>query len=63
MYLIFYSTNDVYEVEELLRENGISFEIVPTPLKESIYCGVCIKTEEPVALAKNLLKEYRFKIA
>lgn len=63
MFIIFYSTNDVYAAEELLQSTGVSFEIIPTPLKESVYCGVCIKTDEKIEIIENMLHDYRFKVA
>lgn len=44
MYLVFYKTNDVFVAEEKLQEQGIDTEIVPTPVQDKAYCGVCVKT-------------------
>ena len=44
MYLVFYKTNDVFVAEEKLQEQGIETEIVPTPVQDKAYCGVCVKT-------------------
>ena len=43
MFLVFYRTNDVFEAEELLSNAGVDTEIVPTPVQDIAYCGVCIK--------------------
>ena len=43
MYLVFYKTNDVFAAEELLQNIGITVEIVPTPVQDKAYCGVCVK--------------------
>ena len=43
IHFIFYRTNDVFVAEELLQNNGIKTEIVPTPVQDKAYCGVCIK--------------------
>ncbi len=43
MYFIFYRTNDVFAAEELLQDKGIKTEIVPTPVQDKAYCGVCLK--------------------
>ena len=44
MHLVFYKTNDVFVAEEKLQEQGIETEIVPTPVQDKAYCGVCVKT-------------------
>ncbi len=46
MHFVFYSTNDVFRAEELLRECGVTTEIVPTPVQDKAYCGVCVKIHE-----------------
>lgn len=43
MYLIFYRTNDVFRAEETLNNCNIKTEIVPTPVQDKAYCGVCVK--------------------
>lgn len=43
MHLIFYKTNDVFTAEEKLIANDIFVEIVPTPVQDKAYCGVCVK--------------------
>lgn len=43
MYFVFYRTNDVFAAEELLQNSGIKSEIVPTPVQDKAYCGVCLK--------------------
>lgn len=43
MHFVFYRTNDVFAAEELLQNNGITTEIVPTPVQDKAYCGVCIR--------------------
>lgn len=50
MYIVFFSTNDVFKAEELLNEGEISCDIVPTPVQDKAYCGVCIKTKDTQAL-------------
>lgn len=44
MYIVFYSTSHVFEAEERLKENGIECKVVPTPVTDKAYCGVCIET-------------------
>lgn len=58
MHLVFYKTSDVFEVEELLNNNGIVNEIVPTPVQDKAYCGVCLKIKSNVSL--DLIKDYEY---
>ncbi len=44
-YLIFYKTNDVFEAEEKLNNHGIECAIVPTPVQDKAYCGVCVSVD------------------
>ena len=46
MNLVFYRTTDVFEAEERFQEHGIDVEIVPTPVQDKAYCGVCIYIKE-----------------
>ena len=45
MYIVFFSTSHVFETEERLNNQGIACKIVPTPVTDKAYCGVCIETE------------------
>lgn len=45
MYIVFFSTSHVFETEERLNNQGIECKIVPTPVTDKAYCGVCIETE------------------
>lgn len=54
MYYIFYSTNDVFKGEEILRDNNIDYKIVPTPIKDSVYCGACLWSLEKKEIIKKL---------
>ena len=62
MYLIFYRTNDVFEVEELLSSNNIQAEITPTPVQDKAYCGVCLYTTTSMTEIKDLLNDYEYKV-
>ncbi len=62
MYFIFFTTNEVYAAEDVLNNHTLPFEIVPTPIREEIYCGVCIKSDENTSKIKTLLREFRFEI-
>jgi hypothetical protein len=44
MHIVFYSTSHVFEAEERLKEKGIDCKVVPTPVTDKAYCGVCIET-------------------
>lgn len=46
MHLIFYKTNDVFAAEEKLQSAGINTKIVPTPVQDKAYCGVCVYIQE-----------------
>ena len=35
-------TTDVFEAEERFQDHGIAVEIVPTPVQDKAYYGVCI---------------------
>ncbi len=45
MHVVFYKTNDVFIAEEKLKELGLNVRIVPTPVQDKAYCGVCVKVE------------------
>lgn len=62
MYLIFYKTNDVFAAEELLQAEGIAEEVVPTPVQDKAYCGVCLKiNKENWEQVKELLCELEYQ--
>lgn len=44
-FLIFYKTNDVFEAEEKLNSHSIECAIVPTPVQDKAYCGVCVSVD------------------
>ena len=41
MHFVFYNTNDVFVAEEKLQQQNIPVEVVPTPVQDKAYCGVC----------------------
>ena len=43
MHLVFYKTNDVFLAEEKLQDRQIKVEVVPTPVQDKAYCGVCVR--------------------
>lgn len=62
MYYMFYSTNDVFEAEEVLQSLAVEYKIVPTPIREKVYCGVCIYTEEKNDLILNAFKNFEYNV-
>ncbi len=58
MYIVFFSTSDVFETEEILINNGIDCTIVPTPVTDKAYCGVCLKTDADIDLSVIANYEY-----
>ncbi len=60
MHIVFYSTSNVFKAEELLTNAGVSCEVVPTPVQDKAYCGVCIRTSEDKAL--EILKGIELKV-
>lgn len=62
MHLIFYRTNDVFSAEEKLISNNISVEIVPTPVQDKAYCGVCVMiNDNDEKIVNNILSELEYK--
>lgn len=60
MYIVFYSTSNVFKAEELLTNSSIPCEVVPTPVQDKAYCGVCIRTQADKVL--EILKGIEFKV-
>ena len=63
MYFVFYNTNDVFVAEEKLQEQKITVEVVPTPVQDKAYCGVCAMVsvaDEEVAI--HTLADMEYKI-
>lgn len=60
MFIVFYSTSDVFRTEELLIQANIDCKVVPTPTSDKAYCGVCIETCDRKAL--ELVNEMEFDI-
>ncbi len=60
MFIAFYSTSDVFVAEEKLKEVNIECKVVPTPVTDKAYCGVCLQTEDKKAL--NKLEGMEFKV-
>jgi hypothetical protein len=60
IYIVFFSTNDVFRAEDILNAAAIECKIVPTPVTDKAYCGVCIQTDEEEA--KKLMGDMEFNI-
>lgn len=60
MNIVFYSTSNVFKAEELLTNAAVECQVVPTPVQDKAYCGVCIMTQEKKAL--ELLNGIEFKV-
>lgn len=50
MHIVFFSTSDVFRAEEILNEKQMECKVVPTPVQDKAYCGVCIETQEESAI-------------
>ena len=53
MYIVFFSTSNVFKAEEILNEKDIDCKVVPTPVQDKAYCGVCVETFDD--RARNLM--------
>lgn len=60
MHIVFFSTSNVFRAEEILNEKGIECKVVPTPVQDKAYCGVCIQTEN--VAAKEFMEDMEFAI-
>ena len=60
MFIVFYSTSNVFRAEEILNEANIECKVVPTPVTDKAYCGVCVQTENEEA--KNLMGDMEFEV-
>lgn len=62
MHLVFYKTTDVFVAEEKLQEQNIETEVVPTPVQDKAYCGVCVKVTVDKEIALSALEGMDYKI-
>ncbi len=60
MHIVFYSTSDVFKAEEILNDKNIECKVVPTPVQDKAYCGVCVETRNETA--KDLIGELEFQV-
>ena len=42
MYIVFFSTSNVFKAEDLLNKANVVCQVVPTPASDRAYCGVCL---------------------
>lgn len=45
MFVVFYSTSNVFKAEEILNKHDVECNIVPTPAMDRAYCGVCLEVD------------------
>ena len=50
MYVVFFSTCNVFKAEELLVSSGEKCSVVPTPATDRAYCGVCLEVDKDATL-------------
>ena len=63
MNLVFYRTSDVFEAEEILQSKDIIVEIVPTPVQDKAYCGVCIRIKaDDLSCSQLELNKFDFQV-
>lgn len=63
MHFVFYRTNDVFVAEEKLQAEGIWVEVVPTPVQDKAYCGVCVQIGMvDLAKAESVLSGMDYKL-
>ena len=60
MHLVFFSTSDVFRAEEILQMEEIECQVVPTPVQDKAYCGVCVQTENEYAT--KLMSDMEFEV-
>ena len=60
MHIVFFSTSNVFRAEEILQEANIECRVVPTPVQDKAYCGVCIQTE--CEQAKEFMDDMEFEV-
>ncbi len=58
MYIVFFSTSNVFKAEELLNRANVACDVVPTPATDRAYCGVCLKVGKNCDLSAISSIEY-----
>lgn len=63
MHIIFYKTTDVFAAEEKLQVVGVETKIVPTPVQDKAYCGVCVYVcDTDISIVKEVLNQMEYQI-
>ena len=63
MHFVFYKTNDVFLAEEKLLAANIQVDVVPTPVQDKAYCGVCVQIKKvDLEKAITILSEMEYKL-
>ncbi len=61
---VFQNTSLVFLTEKILEENGVKYDIVPTPKIDIVSCGVCIKvSKDDRDKVKRILDENNIEVA
>ena len=50
----------MFRAEEILNDAKIECKVVPTPVTDKAYCGVCIETENETA--KDFMEDMEYEI-
>ncbi len=58
-YLVFSTIHDVLKAEKKLKEQGLSFELMPIPRNLSSDCGSCIRLYDELEGATECLSTVR----
>jgi hypothetical protein len=62
MHYVFFRTTDVFAVEEILTSLAFEIEVVPTPVQDKAYCGICIKVSEKKEGIKEIISNFEYII-
>ena len=62
MYIVFYSTSDVLRAEGLLSKHSIECQVVPTPVRDKAYCGVCVQVSDSACKDLLVKEDMEFEI-
>ncbi|OPY83415.1 MAG: hypothetical protein A4E65_00642 [Syntrophorhabdus sp. PtaU1.Bin153] len=56
-YVLFHTIHDVLRVEKILKQHGLSYELVPVPRNLSSDCGICLKLHNEIGCLWPLLPD------
>ena len=60
MHIVFYSTSDVFKGEDRLKHASIDCSVVPTPVQDKAYCGVCLRTQ--ITFDKKIFDDMEYAV-